>query len=69
MLKVRGSITRLVKKQGFGFILGEDGCEVYFERTALNGLDIRSISVGQWVEYGVQFRVRAQAVDISPLAK
>lgn len=47
MVKVRGSITRIVKKQGYGFILGEDGCEVYFERTALNGIDIHSISVGQ----------------------
>lgn len=69
MAKVRGSITRIVKKQGFGFILGEDGCEVYFERTALKGIDIHSISVGQWVEYGVRFGVRTQAVDIIPAAK
>ena len=66
MARIRGSITRLVKKQGYGFILGEDGCEVYFEKAALKGIDIHSMSVGQWVEYGVWFGARAQAVDIAP---
>ena len=52
---MRGSITRLLRKQGCGFILGEDGCEVYFDRSALNGSDIAGISVGQWVEYELQY--------------
>jgi cold shock CspA family protein len=65
MSKIRGNITRLVRKQGYGFILGEDGCEVYFERSGLKGLDIHSMRVGQQVEYGVQFGARARAVDIS----
>ena len=62
---MRGSITRLVKKQGFGFILGEDGCEVYFERTGLNGLDIAGLSVGKWVEYEIQYGFeRLRAVNV-----
>jgi len=51
---MRGSITQLHRKQGSGFILGEDGCEVYFDRSALNGSDIARLSVGQWVEYELQ---------------
>ncbi len=30
MAKMRVSITRLVKKQGYGFILGDDGCRGLF---------------------------------------
>ena len=52
---MRGSITRLLTKQGGGFILGEDGCEVYFDCSALNGLDMAGLSVGQWVEYELQY--------------
>jgi cold shock CspA family protein len=51
---MRGSITRLIRKRGCGFILGEDGCEVYFDRAALNGSAIAGLTVGQWVEYELQ---------------
>ena len=56
-----------LRNQGYGFILGEDGCGVYFEQTALKGLRIHSMWVGQQVEYAVRFGARAQAVDIGPL--
>lgn len=68
MSRMRGNITRLVKKQGYGFILGEDGCEVYFEQKALKDVDMHGMSVGQQVEYRIQYGARAQAVDISPAA-
>lgn len=64
---MRGSITRLFRKQGCGFILGEDGYEVYFDRSALNGAEIAEVSVGQWVEYEVQYgfeRLRGTAIKI-----
>jgi cold shock CspA family protein len=64
---MRGSITRLLRKQGCGFILGEDGCEVYFDRSALNGSDIAGLSVGQWVEYELQYgfeRLRGTNIKI-----
>ena len=67
MQRIRGRITRLVKNQGYGFIVGEDGCEVYFEQTALKGLRIHSMWVGQQVEYAVRFGGRDQAVEIAPL--
>ena len=64
---MRGSITRLLRKRGCGFILGEDGCEVYFDRSALNGSDIAGLSVGQWVEYELQYgleRLRGTNIKI-----
>jgi cold shock CspA family protein len=65
---VRGSITQLSRKEGYGFILGEDGCEVYFDRSALNGSDIAGLSVGQWVEYEPQDGVeRLRATNITSL--
>ena len=65
---MRGSITTLLRKQGCGFILGEDGCEVCFDRSALNGSDIAGLSVGQWVEYELQDRFeRLRATNITTL--
>jgi len=62
---VRGSITRLMRKQGCGFILGEDGCEVYFDQSATKGLDVGRFFVGLWVEFDIQYGFeRLRAVDI-----
>ena len=62
---MRGSITRLLRKQGCGFILGEDGCEVYFDQGGLNRLQMRELSVGQWVEYELAYGPdRLRAMDI-----
>ena len=63
-----GSVTRWVKKNGYGFILGDDGCEVYFDHTSLDGLEGRRLSAGDWMEYEVQFgRPRMRAVNIKPV--
>ena len=63
-----GSVTRLVKKEGWGFILGEDGCEVYFDLTSTNGLDARKLSVGEWVEYEISYAgARLQAQNVRPV--
>ncbi len=62
---MRGSITQLNKKKGCGFVLGDDGCEVYFDLSSLEGIDIRILSVGDWVDYLEHFgpeRLRAARV-------
>lgn len=66
---MRGSITRLSKKIGCGFILGEDGCESYFDLSSLEGIDIRELSIGRTVEYQEHFgheRLRAAKVRAIP---
>ena len=62
---MRGSVTRLNEKLGCGFILGEDGCEAYFDLSSLDGVDIRALSIGKAVEYQEHFgheRLRAASV-------
>jgi hypothetical protein len=50
-MKATGSITQLLRNQRPGYILGEDGCLVAFDESALAGLDPRELSLGDWVEY------------------
>jgi len=47
----KGSIAQLIRKPRPGYIMGEDGCLVAFEESALEGLDPGELSVGDWVEY------------------
>jgi cold shock CspA family protein len=68
---MRGSITGILRKKGCGFILGEDGCEVFFDRSTLGETDIGVLSVGQWVEYEIAYgfeRMRAAKVRLLPAA-
>lgn len=67
-MAMRGSVTRWVRKEGYGFVLGEDGCEVYFDEASLDGFNGRGLSVGDWVEYEVQFGgARTRAVNVRPV--
>ncbi len=50
-MKAKGSITQLLRNRRPGYILGEDGCLVAFDESALAGLDPRELSIGDWVEY------------------
>lgn len=66
---MRGSVTRLNERIGCGFILGEDGCEAYFDLASLEGMDIRALSIGTAVEYREHFaheRLRASKVKVIP---
>jgi len=49
--KVRGSVTKFNKRRLSGRILGEDGREVLFDKSSLDGLNIRLLSVGDRVEF------------------
>jgi cold shock CspA family protein len=65
---MRGSVTRLNKKIGCGFILGEGGFEAYFDLSSLEGVDIRALSIGTTVEYQEHFaheRLRAARVRVT----
>jgi cold shock CspA family protein len=65
---MRGSVTDLMKNRGYGCILGEDGCVVYFDEKALDGLDFRALSKGAWVEYEEQYwGERVRAVKVRPI--
>ncbi len=46
----QGTIKKLVADKGFGFISGEKG-ELFFHHSALEGVQIESLRVGQSVTY------------------
>ncbi len=49
-----GTIKKLVRDRGFGFILGHDGVELFFHRSALQGGGFDTLTEGQAVEFDVE---------------
>jgi len=67
--KSRGRIKKMVRDRGFGFIRGDDGKEVFFHRSGLNGADYDQLSEGDAVEYVIQEGprgARAEHVKAAP---
>ena len=48
-----GTIKKLVRDRGFGFILGQDGTEVFFHRSAIQGQGFDALTEGQAVEFEI----------------
>lgn len=48
-----GSIRRLIKDRGFGFIKSDDGQDLFFHRSSLQGVEFDSLREGQNVEFEV----------------
>jgi len=46
-----GTIRRLVRDRGFGFIKSDDGQDVFFHRSELQGITFDSLEEGQSVEF------------------
>ena len=51
---MKGKISRIIRGRGFGFIDAEDGQEVFFHRSALEGIDLDSLEEGNEVEFDVE---------------
>jgi len=49
-----GTIKKLVRERGFGFIQGSDGVETFFHRSALSGEGFDALAEGQAVEFDVE---------------
>ena len=49
-----GMIKKLVRERGFGFIQGQDGLELFFHRSALQGEGFDTLAEGQAVEFDVE---------------
>jgi CspA family cold shock protein len=50
----KGTIARLIGDRGYGFITTEDGKDIFFHRTALQGLRFDSLKEGQPLEFEVE---------------
>lgn len=63
-----GSIKWFNATKGFGFIVGDDGAEVFVHYRNVEGLSKRNIKQGQKVSYVVRQSDRGpQAEDVQPL--
>ena len=51
---MQGTIKRIVRDRGFGFIRSTDGQEVFFHRSTLRELAFDSIKEGQAVEFEME---------------
>jgi CspA family cold shock protein len=51
---MQGTIKRIVRDRGFGFIKTAEGQEVFFHRSGLRGLNFDSLHEGQAVEFEVR---------------
>jgi len=51
---MQGTIKRVVRDRGFGFIRTADGQEVFFHRSSLKSLDFEGLKEGQNVEFEME---------------
>ena len=62
---MKGKIKRIIRDRGFGFISAEDGREIFFHRSALEGEDFDALEEDSGVEFNVEQGPKGpRAVDI-----
>ena len=62
---MKGKIKRLIRGRGFGFISAEDGTEVFFHRSALEGMNFDTLEEGDSVEFDLEKGYRGpRAVNV-----
>ncbi len=49
-----GTVKKLVRERGFGFIQASDGVELFFHRSALPGEEFDALAEGQAVEFDIE---------------
>jgi cold shock protein len=50
----KGKIKKLVADRGFGFIADEEGKDMFFHRSGLEGCEFSSLTEGQDVEFEIE---------------
>ncbi len=69
-VRPQGIVQRTFPERGYGFILLDEGEEVYFHRNALHGLDFESLVTGQPVELELERGERGpQASRVFPVGE
>ncbi len=51
---MQGTIKKVVRDRGFGFIHANDGREIFFHHTSVQQLDFDSLKEGHNVEFDVE---------------
>ena len=66
----KGTVARLITDRGYGFITTEEGKDVFFHRTSLQGLEFDSLKEGQALEFEIEEGSRGpRAVNIKSSEK
>lgn len=66
----KGTVARLIADRGYGFITTEEGKDVFFHRTSLQGLEFDSLKEGQALEFEIEEGSRGpRAVNIKSSEK
>jgi len=62
-----GTVKRVIRERGFGFIRAADGQEVFFHRSGLQGLSFDAIKEGENVEFELERGDKGpRAVNVRP---
>ena len=61
----KGTVKRIMRERGFGFLLAEDGREIFFHRSELQNVDFDELGEGDHLEFTiVKGEKGPQATDI-----
>lgn len=61
----KGTVKRIMRERGFGFLLAEDGREIFFHRSELQNVDFDELGEGDHLEFTVVKGEKGpQATDI-----
>ena len=64
---MQGTIKRVIRDRGFGFVRAADGQEVFFHRTSLQQLNFDSLREGERVEFEMERGEKGpRAISVSP---
>ena len=64
---MQGTIKRVIRDRGFGFVRAADGQEVFFHRTSLQQLNFDSLREGERVEFEMERGEKGpRATSVSP---
>lgn len=67
---MQGTIKRVIRDRGFGFIRSADGQEIFFHRSSLQQLNFDGLKEGENVEFEVERGDKGmRAVSVRPSAK
>ena len=67
---MQGTIKRVIRDRGFGFIRSADGQEVFFHRSSLQQLNFDTLREGESVEFDMERGEKGpRAVVVRPTEK
>ncbi len=64
---MQGTIKRVIRDRGFGFIRAADGQEVFFHRSSLQDLNFDTLREGENVEFEMEHGQKGpRAMNVKP---